>query len=109
MKPLIHERKPLGIILGAKRMRAEKLPHVCLAGVDLDGILHQTIHDGVGCGVSAEQCMPLPHGMLCAEQHGTVPVAAFHQIEKEMRFIRANSARRPFINDEERILAQPVQ
>ena len=90
-------------------MRAEKLPHVCLAGVDLDGILHQTVHYGVGCGVSAEQCMPFPHRMLCAEQHGTVPVASFHKIEKKMCFVRANSARSLFINDEKRILAQPVQ
>ena len=109
MKPLIHERKPLWVILGAKWVRAEKLPHICLACVYLDGILYQTVHDGVGCCVSAEQSMPFPYGMLCAEQYRTVPVTAFHQIEKEMRFVRANSARSPLINDEKWILAQPVQ
>ena len=89
MKPPIHGRKPLGIILGAKRMRTKELPHVCLSGVNMDSILHQAVHDGIRCGVPSEQGMPFSQRMLHAKQHRAVTVTLLHQIEKEMRLVRA--------------------
>ena len=109
MKPLIHGRKPLGIILGPKRMRTEEFPHVCLSGVDLDSILHQAVHDGIRCGVPSEQGMLLPQRMLRAKQHRAVGVTLLHQIEKKMRFVRTHGARSPFVNNEKMVFAEAIQ
>jgi len=90
-------------------MRAEELSHVCLPSVDLDGILHQTIHDGIGVGISTEQSVPFLQWMLGAKKCGVLPVAPFHQIKQEIRLAGTNGAGCPFINNEKMILAETVQ
>ena len=73
-------------------MRAEELSHVCLPSVDLDGILHQTIHDGIGVGISSKQSVPFLQGMLGAKKCGVLPVAPLHQVKQEMRLVWMNGA-----------------
>lgn len=90
-------------------MRAEELSHVCLPSVDLDGILHQTIHDGIGVGISTEQNVPFLQGMLGAKKRGALPVAPLHQVKQEMRLVGTDGAGCPFINDEKMVLAETVQ
>ena len=90
-------------------MRTKELSHIRLPGVDMDGILHQTIHDGIGIGISAEQNVPFLHGMLGAKKRGTLPVAPLHQVKQEMRLVGTDGAGSPFVYDEKMILADAVQ
>ena len=90
-------------------MRAEQPPHVCLSRVDSDGILDDAVEDGLGCGVAAEAGVPLARRVLRAEERGVEAVAAFDQLEHEMRLRRRERERGPLVDDEQVILAQAVQ